>query len=81
MLFRSHRLFLEVSAHPVVSHSIVETLTSLGMDDHAVLPVLRRDQPQRRAVAAAVGALYPGFFVKCCDFRGVDTRKCLSCKE
>ncbi len=23
----------------------------------------------------------PGFFVKCCDFRGVDTRKCLSCKE
>jgi 6-methylsalicylic acid synthase len=53
-----HRLFLEVSAHPVVSHSIVETLTSLGMDDHAVLPVLRRDQPQRRAVAAAVGALY-----------------------
>ena len=53
-----HRLFLEVSAHPVVSHSIVETLTSLGMDDHAVVPVLRRDQPQRRAVAAAVGALY-----------------------
>jgi hypothetical protein len=22
----------------------------------------------------------PGFFVKRCEFRGVDTRKCLSCK-
>lgn len=53
-----HRLFLEVSAHPVVAHSIVETLTSLGMDDHAVVPMLRRDQPQRLAVGAAVAALY-----------------------
>ncbi|MEQ6326542.1 hypothetical protein ABDZ15_20270, partial [Mycobacterium canetti] len=23
----------------------------------------------------------PGFFVKRCEFRGVDMRKCLSCKE
>ncbi|WP_460356048.1 type I polyketide synthase [Mycobacterium sp. ZZG] len=53
-----HRLFLEVSAHPVVAHSIVETLTSLGMDDHAVVPMMRRDHPERQAVGAAVGALY-----------------------
>lgn len=53
-----HRLFLEVSAHPVVSHSIVETLTHLGIDDSAVIPVLRRDQPQLRAVATAIAALY-----------------------
>lgn len=53
-----HRLFLEVSAHPVVSHSIVETMSSLGMDDHAVVPVLRRDQPQRHSVTAAVAALH-----------------------
>ena len=53
-----HRLFLEVSAHPVVAHSIVETLTSVGADQHAVVPLLRRERPQMRSVAAAVGALY-----------------------
>ncbi|MGB3485732.1 MAG: beta-ketoacyl synthase N-terminal-like domain-containing protein [Mycobacterium sp.] len=53
-----HRLFLEVSAHPVVLHSAVETLTQLGIDESAVIPVLRRDQPQRRAIATAVGALH-----------------------
>ncbi|WP_137144633.1 type I polyketide synthase [Mycolicibacterium sp. CR10] len=52
-----HRLFLEVSAHPVVSHSIVETL-SHHAGDHAVVPLLRRDQPERRSVGAAVAALY-----------------------
>ncbi|WP_422746270.1 beta-ketoacyl synthase N-terminal-like domain-containing protein [Mycobacterium sp. WMMD1722] len=53
-----HRLFLEVSAHPVVAHSISETLSHLGIAEHAVVPVLRREQPQRRAIAAAVGSLY-----------------------
>lgn len=53
-----HRVFLEVSAHPVVSHSIAETLLALGIGEHAVIPVLRRDQPQQRAVAAAVAGLY-----------------------
>ena len=53
-----HRLFLEVSAHPVVSHSAVETLAHLGIDESAVIPVLRRDQPQGSAVSTAVAALY-----------------------
>ncbi|WP_407663263.1 type I polyketide synthase [Mycolicibacterium confluentis] len=53
-----HRLFLEVSAHPVVSHSVVETLLHLGADEHAAIGVLRRDQPTRRSVAAAVAALH-----------------------
>jgi 6-methylsalicylic acid synthase len=53
-----HRLFLEVSAHPVVSHSVVETLTQLGIAEPAVVPVLRRDQPQTRALSTAVAALY-----------------------
>lgn len=53
-----HRLFLEVSAHPVVSHSIAETLLSLGIDEHAAVPVLRRDAPEVRAVATAVAWLY-----------------------
>lgn len=53
-----HRLFLEVSAHPVVAHSIAETLSHLGIGDHAVVPVLRREQPERPALAVAVAALY-----------------------
>lgn len=53
-----HRLFLEVSAHPVVSHSIAETLLAGGVGEHAVVPVLRRDQPERRAVGAAIAGLY-----------------------
>ena len=57
-LHRMSRLFLEVSAHPVVSHSIAETLVHHGYQEHAVVPVLRRDQPERRAIGAAVAALY-----------------------
>ncbi|OBB13454.1 polyketide synthase [Mycolicibacterium setense] len=53
-----HRLFLEVSAHPVVSHSIVETLLHLGMDDHAVVPLLRRDTSESSAVMTAIATLY-----------------------
>ncbi|MED5813077.1 SDR family NAD(P)-dependent oxidoreductase [Mycolicibacterium sp. 050232] len=53
-----HRLFLEVSAHPVVSHSIVETLLHLGIDDHAVVPLLRRDTPEAPAVMTAIASLY-----------------------
>ncbi len=53
-----HRVFLEVSAHPVVSHSIVETLTAQGIEDHAVIPVLRRDRDELHSVATAVGALH-----------------------
>lgn len=53
-----HRLFLEVSAHPVVSHSVVETLLHLGMDEHAVIPLLRRNAPETVAVTTAVAALY-----------------------
>lgn len=53
-----HRLFLEVSAHPVVSHSIVETLLGLGIDEHGAVPVLRRDTPEVRAVATSVAWLH-----------------------
>jgi 6-methylsalicylic acid synthase len=53
-----HRLFLEVSAHPVVSHSIAESMPHLGVDDYAVVPLLRRDQPEVHAVASAVGSLF-----------------------
>ena len=53
-----HRLFLEVAAHPVVSHSIAETLLHSGIEEHAVIPVLRRDQPESHAVALAIASLW-----------------------
>ncbi|MGV0769262.1 type I polyketide synthase [Mycobacterium syngnathidarum] len=53
-----HRLFLEVSAHPVVAHSIVETLLHLGIDDHAVVPLLRRETSEQPAVMTAIASLY-----------------------
>ncbi|ANW65794.1 polyketide synthase [Mycobacterium sp. djl-10] len=53
-----HRVFVEVSAHPVVAHSVIETVTHLGMPDPVVLPLLRRRQPQTRAVGTAIAALH-----------------------
>ncbi|OBA93707.1 polyketide synthase [Mycobacteriaceae bacterium 1482268.1] len=53
-----HRLYLEVSAHPVVSHSIVETMLHHGVDEHAVVPALRRNKPQEHSLALAVASLW-----------------------
>ncbi|MFF8940335.1 beta-ketoacyl synthase N-terminal-like domain-containing protein [Streptomyces paradoxus] len=38
-----HRLFLEVSTHPVVAHSVTETLVHLGMEEAVVTGTLRRN--------------------------------------
>lgn len=53
-----HRLFLEISAHPVVSHSIVDTLSHAGIDDYAVLPLHRRNMPEVRSITTAIAALH-----------------------
>lgn len=53
-----HRLFLEIAAHPVVSHSIVDTLSHNGIDDYAVLPLHRRNMPEVRSVTTAIAALH-----------------------
>ncbi|MEX5708664.1 type I polyketide synthase [Parafrankia sp. FMc6] len=58
-----HRVFLEVSAHPVVSHSITETLAAAGAGTPAetggvVVPSLRRDKPQRRTLLTALASLH-----------------------
>ncbi|GME63637.1 6-MSAS [Neofusicoccum parvum] len=54
------RLFLEVSSHPIVSHSINETIMDRGVDDEefAVLPTVRRYKSAETCVLQAVGALY-----------------------
>ncbi|WP_283133039.1 type I polyketide synthase [Rhizohabitans arisaemae] len=53
-----HRLFVEVSPHPVVEHSISETLDDLGFEDVYVTHSLRRNRPERETLLANLGALY-----------------------
>ncbi|KAI2620447.1 6-MSAS [Hypoxylon sp. NC1633] len=54
------RLFLEVSSHPIVSHSINETIMDRGIEDEefAVLPTLRRNKSAAMCVLQAVGSLF-----------------------
>ncbi|CAO5250716.1 type I polyketide synthase [Frankia sp. AgKG'84/4] len=52
------RAFLEISAHPVVAHSVSETLAELGTDRVFVGSSLRRDQPEGHSMLAALGAAH-----------------------
>ncbi|MCG8914456.1 acyltransferase domain-containing protein [Actinokineospora sp. PR83] len=54
-----HRLFIEVSAHPVLLHSVRETLADADLArESVVVPTLRRDTPQRAAFLDAVAAVH-----------------------
>jgi 6-methylsalicylic acid synthase len=53
-----HRIFLEVSAHPVVTHSIIETLTAEGVYEHRVVGSLRRGRPECATLRLNLGTLH-----------------------
>ncbi|WP_433496289.1 type I polyketide synthase [Sphaerimonospora sp. CA-214678] len=53
-----YRLFVEVSPHPVVEHSVEETLDDLGVVDAYVTHSLRRDRPERETLLGNLGRLY-----------------------
>ena len=53
-----YRAFLEISPHPVVAHSIGETLAEGGIDDAFIGTSLRRNLPEVATLLANVGALY-----------------------
>jgi 6-methylsalicylic acid synthase len=53
-----HHTFLEVSAHPVVAHSIIETLAAAGVRDAVVAHTQRRGHPQRRTLLHNLGVLF-----------------------
>ncbi|WP_416973760.1 beta-ketoacyl synthase N-terminal-like domain-containing protein [Streptomyces sp. 4F14] len=52
------RTFLEVSAHPVVRHSVQETLDTVGADRHCLAASLRRDAGEREHLLLNAGLLY-----------------------
>ncbi|MGW6456775.1 type I polyketide synthase, partial [Streptomyces sp. NPDC055078] len=52
-----HRVFLEVSSHPVVAHSVGEVLRADGVDG-TVLPTLLRGRPERATLLGHLGGLH-----------------------
>lgn len=53
-----NRIFLEVSSHPIVAHSIRETLAVHGVHESAVFSVMQRDTSSERSVLQAVAQLH-----------------------
>ncbi|MEU6095306.1 acyltransferase domain-containing protein [Streptomyces sp. NPDC047079] len=53
-----YRAFLEISAHPVVAHSLNETLGDLDVEDVFVGSSLRRDQPEPVSLCSALAAVH-----------------------
>jgi 6-methylsalicylic acid synthase len=53
-----HRVFVEISTHPVVTHSISETLEERQITDGVVLATLRRGQPETPTLLEAIAAVH-----------------------
>ncbi|WP_061297353.1 type I polyketide synthase [Herbidospora cretacea] len=53
-----HRVFLEIGSHPVVAHSVTETLSEAGFEDVFVGTSLRRNQPELATFLVAVGTAH-----------------------
>ena len=52
------RVFLEVSSHPIVSHSVNETLIDRGIEDHAVIPTMIRGKPAEKSILYSMAQLH-----------------------
>ena len=53
-----YRAFVEVSSHPIVTHSIHETLQGCGVDDYLAIPTMLRNKVPLDNIFAAVGKLH-----------------------
>ncbi|OXM42530.1 polyketide synthase, partial [Amycolatopsis alba DSM 44262] len=53
-----HRVFLEVSPHPILRGSVSRTLDAEGIHDAVVTGTLRRGQDEARSLGAAAAGLY-----------------------
>lgn len=52
------RLFLEVSSHPIISHSISEILLAKGIEDFSVLPTMTRKKRAEKSIALCIAELH-----------------------
>jgi 6-methylsalicylic acid synthase len=55
-----YRIFLEVSSHPIVSHSITEILLDRQIEEFFVVPTLHRDQPAYKNILQCLTRLHCG---------------------
>lgn len=55
-----YRIFLEVSSHPLVSHSVTETLLDRGVEDMLVVPTLRKNQSVQKSILHCLAQLHCG---------------------
>ncbi|KAH7094847.1 hypothetical protein FB567DRAFT_543251 [Paraphoma chrysanthemicola] len=53
-----YRVFMEISSHPIISHSISDTLIARAVDECAVFGVMRRNVSPERSIPKAVSQLY-----------------------
>jgi 6-methylsalicylic acid synthase len=53
-----HRVFLEVSPHPVVFQAVLEAFAEAGVEDGVVAYSLRRNRPDRTELLTNLGALH-----------------------
>ena len=53
-----HRVFVEISAHPIVSHSINETIIDTGLDDYAVIHTMKKDNPAEKSLLYSIAQLH-----------------------
>jgi 6-methylsalicylic acid synthase len=52
------RIFVEISSHPIVSHSISETCKDQDLENFHVIPTMLRGKPANKCLLSAVGKLY-----------------------
>ncbi|MBE1461472.1 type I polyketide synthase [Kibdelosporangium phytohabitans] len=55
-----HRVFLELAPHPVVAHSMEETLEAADVRPRLIVGTLRRDKPEMPTLLSNLGALHCG---------------------
>jgi 6-methylsalicylic acid synthase len=53
-----HRIFLEVSTHPIVSQSIEETLEHTNSSEFRVIPTMQKNQSAGRSILHAIAQLH-----------------------
>lgn len=53
-----YRVFLEVSSHPIVSHSVEETILNKDIDDSAIVPLLNRGKPTGHDIVSSIAQLH-----------------------
>ncbi|PVH78061.1 KR-domain-containing protein [Cadophora sp. DSE1049] len=53
-----YRIFLEVSSHPVISHSANETVMDMDVEEYLVTPTLLRNKPAQLCLAKSLATLW-----------------------